>query len=150
MTVALLHVFSFHLLCYSGIYSLWCYNYSPIWIVWFSSVKMVSMCLKKPKCIYSSTSLRSFPSVAFEMVPVSIWLTMALSRPFKEDCLALILSDLPRSKPLVTVAVPTSLSAQSFAFILACPGQYTHRSFWRWISPSTCAVWASHSTFHCL
>ena len=58
MTVALLHVFSFHLLCYSGIYSLWCYNYSPVWIVWFSSVKMVSMCLKKPKLQHIS---KKFP-----------------------------------------------------------------------------------------
>ena len=61
-------------------------------------------------------------------------------RPFKEDRLALPLStpppqddlstsDLPRSKPLVGVALPASLSARSFPFTPACPGQYTHRSF---------------------
>ena len=37
-------------------------------------------------------SLRSFPNVAFETVPMFIWLMMTLSRPFKEDRLALPLS----------------------------------------------------------
>ena len=40
----------------------------------------------------STPSLRSFPSVAFETVPMFVRLTMALSRPFKEDCVALPLS----------------------------------------------------------
>ena len=31
-------------------------------------------------------SLRNFPSVALEMVPVLVWLTTALSHPFVEDC----------------------------------------------------------------
>ena len=34
-------------------------------------------------------SLRSFPNVAFETVPMFVWLTMTLSRPFNEDRLAL-------------------------------------------------------------
>ena len=34
------------------------------------------------------SSLRSFLNVAFETVPMFVWLTMALSRPFKEDRLA--------------------------------------------------------------
>ena len=42
--------------------------------------------------------------------------------------------DLPRSKPLVRVALPASLSARSFPFTPACPGQYIHRSFRRLIS----------------
>ena len=37
-------------------------------------------------------SLRSFPNFAFETVPMFVWLTMALARPFKEDRLALPLS----------------------------------------------------------
>ena len=37
--------------------------------------------------------------------------------------------ELPRNKPLVRVALPASLSARSFPFTPACPGQYTHRSF---------------------
>ena len=37
----------------------------------------------------STPSLRSVPKVAFDTVPVFVWLTMALSRPFKEDRLAL-------------------------------------------------------------
>ena len=40
----------------------------------------------------STPSLGSFPSVAFETVPMFVRLTMALSRPFKEDRLALPLS----------------------------------------------------------
>ena len=39
----------------------------------------------------STPSLRSFPNVAFETVPKFVLLTMALSRPFREDRLALIL-----------------------------------------------------------
>ena len=37
----------------------------------------------------SSLSPRSFPTVTFEAVPMFVWLTMALSRPFKEDRQAL-------------------------------------------------------------
>ena len=111
--------------------------------------------------MHSTPSLRSFPTVAFETVPVFVWLTMAPSRPFKEDCLALPLStplssrwlivwcswlcacrqclkflntsDLPRCKPFVMVALPASLSARSFRFTLTCPGQYTRWSFRRWM-----------------
>ena len=36
--------------------------------------------------IHSTPSLRSFPSVAFETVPMFIWLTMALSRPRYKQC----------------------------------------------------------------
>ena len=35
----------------------------------------------------STPSLKEFPNVAFQTVPMLVWLTMALSRPFKEDCL---------------------------------------------------------------
>ena len=41
----------------------------------------------------STASLRSFPNVAFETVPTFVCLTMALSRPVKEDRLALPLSN---------------------------------------------------------
>ena len=41
-------------------------------------------------------------------------------------------SDLPRSH--VRVALPASLSARSFFFTSACPGQYTYRKFRRWMS----------------
>ena len=33
----------------------------------------------------STPSLRGFHSIAFETVPIFVWLTMAFSRPFKED-----------------------------------------------------------------
>ena len=36
--------------------------------------------------------LRSLPSVAFQTNPVLVWLAMALSHPFKEDCWTLPLS----------------------------------------------------------
>ena len=36
------------------------------------------------------------------------------------------------SECVVMVALPASLSARSFLFTPACPGQYTHRSFRRW------------------
>ena len=38
-------------------------------------------------------------------------------------------SDLPRSTPLVKVALPACLSARSFPFILAFPRQCIHRSY---------------------
>ena len=40
----------------------------------------------------STPSLSSFPNVATETVPMFVILTMALSRPFKEDRVALPLS----------------------------------------------------------
>ena len=43
--------------------------------------------------------LSSFPNVAFETVPMFIWLTMALYHSFKEDCLALPLSTPLSSRP---------------------------------------------------
>ena len=40
----------------------------------------------------STPSLRSFPNVALETVPILVWLMIALSHPLKEDCWALPLS----------------------------------------------------------
>ena len=66
-------------------------NYT-IWKYWkFSSVQDGNYAFGKAH-MRSTPSLRSFPSVAFETVPMFVWLMMALSRPFKEDCLALSLS----------------------------------------------------------
>ena len=42
--------------------------------------------------IRSTPCLRSFPNVVFQTVPMFVLLAMALSRPFKEDLLALPLS----------------------------------------------------------
>ena len=47
--------------------------------------------------MHSTPSLKSFPKVASETVPMFIWLTMTFSRPFKKDRLAL-----PLSAPLST------------------------------------------------
>ena len=118
----------------------------------------------------STPSLRSFPNVSFETVPVFVWLTMAPYRPFKEDSLALPLltplssrrsmvwrlwlcarrqclkflntSDHPRSKPLGRVTLLASLSARSFPFTPACPGQYTN------IPPPSTHTHTNHTYAH--
>ena len=59
--------------------------------VQFSSVQDGIYALEKAH-MHSTPSLRSVPKVAFETVPMFVRLTMALSRPFKEDRLALPLS----------------------------------------------------------
>ena len=106
------------------------------WTKQISSVqfKMVSLHSEKPICIPPHlASLRSFPNLAFEMVPMFVWLTMAFSRPFQGrssspssfhasllqwidgDVFGFVvptgivsssstLSDLPRSRPHVRVA----------------------------------------------
>ena len=96
--------------------------------------------------MHSTLSIRGFPNVAFETVPVFVWLTMALSRPFKEDRLALPLSTPLSSRrsmmplalcPHVRVSSSSTLQAtcdwcfarhlsdRSFAFTPACQGKYT-------------------------
>ena len=62
-----------------------------ILLVQFSSVQDCNDALGKAHT-RSTTSVRSFPNVAFEIVPMFVWLTMALSRPFEEHPLALPLS----------------------------------------------------------
>ena len=57
----------------------------------FSSVQDGIYALGKAH-MRSTPSLSSFPKVAFQTVPVFARLTIALSRPFKEDRLALPLS----------------------------------------------------------
>ena len=60
-------------------------------LIQFSSRWYVYVFRKAHHIIMRSTpSLRSFPNLAFEMVPMFIWLTMTLSCPLKEDCPALI------------------------------------------------------------
>ena len=62
-------------------------------LVQFRSVhfQVVSMHSENPICAPPRLSEVS-PNVAFETVPMFVWLTMALSRPFKEDRLTLPLS----------------------------------------------------------
>ena len=57
----------------------------------FSSVqfKMVSMRSEKTHMRPHPQYLRSVPTVAFQTVPIFVWLTMTLSRLFKKDRLAL-------------------------------------------------------------
>ena len=57
--------------------------------------------------MHSTPSLQSFPNVAFETVPMFVWLTMALSHPFKEDCLALFIVYMLHSAELTAPPPPT-------------------------------------------
>ena len=69
------------------------------WPYQFSSVQNGIHALGKAHTIMPSTpSLRGSPIVAFETVPVFARLTMVVSRPFKEDRLALPLSTLLSSR----------------------------------------------------
>ena len=64
------------------------------YIYWCSSIHLRSIwyiCARETH-MRSAPSLRSFPSVALETVPMLVWLMMALSRPLKEDRWALPLS----------------------------------------------------------
>ena len=50
----------------------------------FSSRRYIFNALGNPIIMRSSTSPGSFPNVAFESVPIFVWLTTAIFRPFKE------------------------------------------------------------------
>ena len=68
-----------------------CHIYSKMLVFWFSSIQDGIYALGKTH-MRSTPSLTSFPNVAFETVPVFVWLTMALSRPSTKIVLALPLS----------------------------------------------------------
>ena len=135
----------------------------------FSSVQDgIAMCSEKPICTPPPLSKWCL----WNSSNVHLTDNGLLSHPFKEDrlalpfstplssrwsimwcpwlcdhrnCLNLLnISDLPRTNPLVKVALPTSLSAQSFPSILACPGQYTHWSFWRWMLTIDTLKWITN------
>ena len=77
----------------------------------------------------SSSVSSSIASLLQAIDGVCLWLCA------RWQCLKFLsISDLTRSKPLVRVALPSRLSARSFSFSPACPGQYTHRRFRRWTS----------------
>ena len=106
----------------------------------------------------STPSVRCFHLVLPESVPMFVWLTVTFPHAFKEDHQALPLSTPLSSKQsivpclwLVMVALPTSLSARSFAFTPSCPKQYICGSFLRvdaehWHVP----VWSACSAFYFL
>ena len=80
------------------------------------------MCTWESPYVHSTLSLRSFPNsnIAFEIVPMFIWLMMALSHLFKEDSLALPLS-MPLSSrqlmmwcPWLCVQLVVSQASQHF------------------------------------
>ena len=106
-----------------------------------------------------------FPNVAFQTVPMFVWLTMALCRPFKdEDRLALLLST-----PLLQAidgVMSFALCSQHFRSSetqATCDGCFTRKSVGSVISLHSgmstglskvdvdhwhIPVWASHSTVH--
>ena len=55
----------------------------------FGSVQFKRVCIYALGKTHNYACLRSFPSDAFETVPLFVWLTVALSRPFREDRQAL-------------------------------------------------------------
>ena len=63
-----------------------CVSSAEDWLVQFSS--RWYLCAQKGPYALHPVS-QKFPNVAFETVPMFVWLTMALSRPFKVDRLAL-------------------------------------------------------------
>ena len=120
----------------------------------------------------STPSHRRFPNVPFETVSVFVWLTVALSRPFEEDRLAIasLLQAIDGVMSLALCPLVVSQAPQHFRSCekeAACEGFFAHQSicsvislnpgmsravhpheFWKvdidqWHIP----VWASHSTF---
>ena len=78
----------------------------------------------------SITSLRSFPkNDAFETVPMFVWLTKALSRPFKEDRLAL-----PWNGSSVRLTDDGPLSSFHGRSSSASSKRFQCSSDWRWPS----------------
>ena len=131
--------------------------------------KVVSMCSEKPvhalypiaqkflqRCLWNSSN--ELPLKQFQWV----WVTMALTRPFKEDHLALPLSTQVMVwcpwlcahryclQPLVTAALPASLPAQSSPFAAACPGQHTRQSICSVISLHSSTSRAAHPPVYLL
>ena len=140
----------------------------------FSSVRG-GICALQKSHTRSTPSLRSFPSVAFETVPMFNWLLMALSRPFMEYrrtlllsvpllqaimvwcpsfcasryCLKLLnTSDLPRRKPLVMAALPATVSF--FLYSVMSRAVHPQEVSKVDVEHSHMPVWASYSTFHFL
>ena len=102
------------------------------WSGWVQfSLRWYLSARKSPYALHP-VSLRCFPLV----LPLSTLLCSRRSMVWCpwlcacRYCLKLLnTSDLPRSKPLVRVTLPASLSALSFAFSPACPGRYTQQLF---------------------
>ena len=98
--------------------------------------------------MHSTLSLRSFLNIAFEMMPMFIWLTMVLSRPFREDRLALPLSHL--SPPgdqwcdvlgfVLTGSVSSSSTLQVFREAIS--------HLWGWLDPPVYLLSHSPSLHH--
>ena len=85
----------------------------------------------------STLSHRSFPKVAFETVPMFVWPTMALSRPFKEDNLALPLS------------TPLSSRCDGVVSLALCPEQVISQAPQHFRSSKKLAVWCLPSKEGC-
>ena len=100
----------------------------------FSAVQDGIYELGKAHIMRPTPSIRSFPNVLFETVPMFVWLTMALSRPFKEDRLALPISTLLSSRrsmvwcpcPQVVSQIPQHF--RSSVKLVICGGCFARRS----------------------
>ena len=153
----------------------------PVWPcgnIQFSSRWYTSICAHRKAHVYFILSLRSFLNDAFETVSVFVWLMMALSHPFKEDCLVLPPSTPLSSRRLMVWcpwlwpgdSVLGSAALQIFQdtshlwWLLCLPvhllSHFPYFGMSRAVNPLEflkvdvdhwhIPVWASHSTFHFL
>ena len=96
-----------------------------------------------PSKRFQCSSDSQWPSLVLSRKIVECFLFLTLSPPGDRWCDVLGFvpasmsqtrtSDPPRPKPPAMVALPASQSAWSFPITPACPGQYIHRSFRRWL-----------------
>jgi len=116
--------------------------FASVCTVQFSSVQDGIYVLEKVhKCLTPSIGI--FPNVAFEMVPMFVRLTMALSRPFKQNPLALpqsskatllqaidgVMSLASRPQPLTSQAPQHFSSSDKQALCAGCFARHALRSF---------------------
>ena len=100
---------------------------------------MASTCSGKA-CMCSTLSHRSFPSVSFEMVPVFIWLMMALTCPFSDDCRALPLSLSPPRYPQPDLSLTFRHGAAERVYRLEFVSNqdFTDSEFQKWVETMSC------------
>ena len=92
----------------------------------------------------SISSLGRFPNVAFETVLMFVRLTMALSRPFKEDCLSLLLfTPLASRRLMMSLALCPQVLSQAPQHFRSSKKQAICESFFA--RQCICSVLSLHS-----
>ena len=100
---------------------------------------MASTCSGKA-CMCSTLSHRSFPSVSFEMVPVFIWLMMALTCPFSDDCraLPLSLSSPGYPQPDLSLTFRHGAAERVYRLEFVSNQDFTDSEFQKWVETMSC------------